>query len=133
MPTLSNITVKKYDGTTDAVYVGIAAASADGVPSIHELQTGFPVPATRPVVKTASRNNGRGTARRIVVSGKYPLFHTDSTTGRVVIDGSVPCEFSIVLPQDADPVFVREAHSQFTKLLASAAMRDMFDSGYAQR
>lgn len=133
MPILSNITVKKYDGTTDAVYVGISSASADGVPSEHQLQTGFPIPATRPTIRTSSRNNGKGTARRVSVSGKYPLSYTDAATGRVVVSGSVPCEFSIVLPQDADPVVVREAHSQFTKFLSSTAMRDVFDTGYAQR
>lgn len=133
MPTLSNITVKKYDGTTDVTYVGVASASADGVAAEYQLQAGFPVPATRPTFKITSRNNGKGTSRRVTGSFKWPLTYTEAATGRLIISGSVPGEFSIVLPQDVDPLIVREAHQQFAKLIASLAMKETMDTGSAPR
>lgn len=132
MPTLSNITVKKYDGTTDVTYVAVAAASADGVPAEYQLQTGFAIPATRPTLKVSSRNNGKGTARRINGAFRWPLSYLDPN-GKLVISGSVPGEFSIVLPQDVDPAVIREAHQQFVHLLASTVLKAVLDDGQAPR
>lgn len=132
MPTLVNLTVKKYDGTTDVTYVPVSAASSDGVFAEYHNVSGFPIPATRPSFKVSTRNNGKGTARRISCVFRWPLFYTDPN-GKVVTSGSVPGEFSIVLPQDVDPSVVREAHQQFAKLIASSLMRDTMDQGYAPR
>lgn len=132
MPTLSNITVKKYDNTTDATYVGVASASSDGVAAEYQLQTGFAIPATRPTLKIVTRTNGKNTARRVTASFKWPLSYTDAN-GRLVMSGSVPGEFSMVLPQDVDPVVIREAHQQFVKLLASTVLKDVMDTGTAPR
>lgn len=132
MPTQVNITVKKYDATTDVTYVATAAASADGVAAEYQNQTGFAIPATRPTFKLSTRNNGKGTARRVSASFKWPLAYTDPN-GRLVLNGSVPGEFSMVLPQDVDPLIVREAHQQFVKLLASIPVRDTMDTGNAPR
>lgn len=132
MPTLANLTVKKYDGTTDVVYVPVGAASSDGVFAEYQNTAGFPIPATRPSFKVAARNNGKGTARRINCVFRWPLFNIDPN-GKVAISGSVPGEFSIVLPQDVDPLIIREAHQQFSKLIASTLMRDTMDQGQAPR
>lgn len=132
MPAISNITVKKYDGTTDVTYVPVASASSDGVPAEYQLQTGFPVPATRPSLSISTRSNTKKTSRRLVAAYKWPLFSLD-TSGRPVLNGSVNGEFSIVLPQDVDPLVVREAHQQFAKLIASLPMRDSMDTGMAPR
>lgn len=133
MPTLSNITIKKYDGTTDVTYVAVASASADGIAAEYQNQTGFTIPATRPTFKITSRNNGKGTARRVNGSFKWPLTYTDTTTGRLIVSGSVPGEFSMVLPQDVDPLIIREAHQQFAKLIASLTMKETMDVGTAPR
>lgn len=132
MPTLANITVKKYDNTTDVIYVAVSSASSDGVPAEYQNQTGFTIPAFRPTLKLSTRNNGKGTARRVNSSFKWPLTSVDAN-GRTTVSGSVNGEFSMVLPQDVDPAVVREAHQQFVKLLASVALRDTFDSGTAPR
>lgn len=132
MPQLANLTVKKYDGVTDVTYVPVSAASSDGVFAEYHNTSGFPIPATRPSFKIATRNNGKGTARRINGVFRWPLFYTDPN-GKVVIGGSVPGDFSIVLPQDVDPLIVREAHQQFAKLIASTLMRDTMDQGQAPR
>lgn len=34
MPTLSNITVKKNDGTTDVIYTGVAPSAGDKSPAV---------------------------------------------------------------------------------------------------
>lgn len=132
MPAISNITVKKYDGTTDVTYVPVASASSDGVPAEYQLQTGFPVPATRPTLRISTRSNTKKTSRRLVAAYKWPLFSPDAS-GRPVLNGSVNGEFSIVLPQDVDPLVIREAHQQFAKLIASLPMRDSMDTGMAPR
>lgn len=132
MPSIANITVKKYDGTTDVTYVPVASASSDGVPAEYQLQTGFPVPATRPTLSISTRSNTKKTSRRLVAAFKWPLSYTDAS-GRLVTSGSVNGEFSMVLPQDVDPLVVREAHQQFAKLIASGPMRESMDSGTAPR
>lgn len=132
MPTLSNITVKKYDGTTDVIYVAVAAASADGVPAEYQNQTGFPVPATRPTLAVSTRSNAKKSSRRLVAAYKWPLTYTEPS-GKLVINGSVNGEFSMVLPQDVDPLVVREAHQQFAKLIASIPLKDSMDTGMAPR
>lgn len=132
MPTLSNITVKKYDNTTDVTYVAVAAASADGVPAEYQNQTGFAIPAIRPTLSVSTRSNAKKTARRAVVAYKWPLSYVDPN-GRTVINGSVNGEFSMVIPQDVDPLIVREAHQQFAKLIASSALKEVLDTGMAPR
>lgn len=133
MPAIANITVKKYDGTTDVVYTAVASASSDGVPAQYEAQTGFTVPATRPTFKVTSRFNGKKTSRRVNATYSYPVSYVDSTTGRTVIIGSIAGEFSMILPQDIDQVAVREAHQQCVGLLKSATMKAVFDEGTAPR
>lgn len=133
MPAIANITVKKYDGSTDVVYTAIASASSDGVAAQYEAQTGFTVPATRPTLKITSRPNGRKTSRRVNVAYSYPVTYTDTTTSRTVLNGSISGEFSIILPQDIDQATVKEAHQQFVGLLKSAALKAVFDEGMAPR
>lgn len=132
MPTLSNITVKKYDNTTDVVYVAVAAASADGVPAEYQNVSASTIPAARPVLSLSTRSNTKKTSRRVVASYKWPLTYTDPN-GRVTTNGSVNGEFSVVIPQDVDPLVVREAHQQFAKLIASAVFKDVMDTGMAPR
>lgn len=133
MPAISNITVKKYDGTTDVTYVAVASASADGVPALFEVQTGFPVPATRPNVRITSRSNGKNTSRRITMTYGYPVSYVDTTTGRTLRTGAISGEFSIILPQDMDQTSVREAHQQFAGLIKSALLKAVMDEGMAPR
>jgi hypothetical protein len=132
MPTLQNITVKKYDNVTDVIYIAKAGATADGVPAIYQLEAGFPVPATRPTLKVTTRDNGKGTSRRFTANYRYPIYYTDAN-GKLVISGSVPGEFSTVLPQDMDQTIPNEAHQQFVHLLAHALMKEMLAAGQAAR
>lgn len=132
MPILANIPVKKYDNTTDVTYVAVASAASDGVTADYQLVAGFTIPAARPTFKVMTRVNGKQTSRRVNASYKWPLTYTDPN-GKIVQSGSINGEFSMILPQDVDPLIVREAHQQFVKLLSSAALRDTMDSGTAPR
>lgn len=132
MPTLSNITVKKYDNTTDVVYTAVASAASDGVAAEYQNQTGFAIPSNRPTLKLSTRANGKGTSRRASASFVWPLTTVD-LSGKTVRSGSVNGEFSMILPQDVDQTVVREAHQQFAKLLASSALKDVLDTGFAPR
>lgn len=132
MPTLSNITIKKYDATTDVIYVAVASAASDGVAAEYQNQTGFAIPSHRPTFKVSTRPNGKNTSRRVTASLVWPLTTTD-ISGKVVRSGSVNGEFSMVLPQDVDQAVVREAHQQFAKLLASSPLKDVMDTGFAPR
>jgi len=133
MPTLSNITVKKYDGTTDVIYIPVSSASSDGVKAEYQNQTGFTVPATRPLFSISTRGNSAGTSRRVSANFIWPLFYTDPVTGKLTRSGGIPGSFTMVVPQDVDPLITREAHQQFAHLCAAAAMKDVMDTGYAPR
>lgn len=40
MPTMANLTVKKYDGVTDIVYDALSASGGDGSPAVWRQDTG---------------------------------------------------------------------------------------------
>jgi hypothetical protein len=130
MPQAANITVKKYDGTTDVVYAVQQPSAGDNQPAVWKDETTGTVLAGRPTLKLTARDNGTGKARRLSASYLYPKVRTDAST-QTVVQGGASGEASFLVPQDMTMSEIREFSAQFTNLLASALIKSCIQTGYS--
>ena len=130
MPQLADITVKKYDGTTDVVYSGIVASAGDKTPAVWRNNAVGSAPAHSPMFRIESVSNGTNNVRRVVATGVYPETAVASD-GRVTVVNrlSMRCEFSV--PQSMDQDLINEGAYQIANLIASAMAKQSVASGYA--
>lgn len=134
MPTMANITVKKYDGTTDIVFDGLSGSGGDGSPAVWRQDTGaasgLPV-GLRKLLKLWTMWNGPKTARQMKYNIIMPYAVQDTTTSlysakdRVVFDGIV------TIPQSIPAGEINEAIYQGLNLLASSLVKQSGSAGFA--
>lgn len=129
MPQMANITVKKSDGTTDIIYVGVAPSAGDKIPAIWRADAVSTIPKHRPTLSLLLKDNGPKTARHVTGVYKYPVAATVS--GVETLLGTVPFEFNGTLPTNLDANAVKEAIYQFGNLLVAALVRQQMTDGYA--
>lgn len=132
MPTMANITVKKFDGTTDVVYTGVAGSSGDKTPAIWKSLTVGTTPAERPTLELVSAPNGPGTARRIRYKYSWPVITQDAGLNKKV-SGQHVLEGSFVVVQSDTSVNLQEAVYQGLNLLSSVLVKASTAEGYAPR
>lgn len=134
MPSMANITVKKYDGSTDIVYDALTGAGSDGSPAMWRQDTG--ATATLPVAMRAvfwlkSLWNGPRTARKLTFHYARPYAVQDSvsqkwsTSDKVVVDGTA------TVPQGIPPADINEAIYQACNLLAASLVKQSMTAGFA--
>lgn len=134
MPSMANITVKKYDGTTDIVYDALSASGGDGSAAVWRQDTGavagLPV-GLRKLFRLWTTWNGPKTARQMKFNFVSPYAVQDSTTtlysakDRVVFDGI------ITIPQGLPANEINEAIYQGLNLLGASLVKQSAASGYA--
>lgn len=134
MPSMANITVKKYDGTTDIVFDALSASGGDGSAAVWRQDTGatagLPV-GLRKLLRVWTTWNGPKTARQMKFNFVAPYAVQDSTTtlysakDRVVFDGIV------TVPQNIPASEINEAVYQGLNLLASSLIKSAGTSGYS--
>lgn len=129
MPNMANIIVKKADGTTDVTWTVLTPSAGDNSPARWRSNSVSTVLAQRPTLDVRATSNARGTGRRVRVTGTWPLARTEN--GVDTIYGSIPMEYSILVPQDLDATLAAEAASQFANLVASALLKSVVSDGYA--
>lgn len=126
MSTLANITVKKYDGTTDITFTGVDPASGDN-PALWRSQSVGNAQVHQPELRVSAKKRGqivdmRGTFR-------YPQIATNSTTGVTSVvkfaSGTVSMSYDMGMAQ----VDVQEAVHQFLNLCSAALVKEMFRTG----
>lgn len=123
MPQLSNLTVKKADGTTDIVYTGLSPSAGYGSPALFRSNSVGTSIAQRPslLVTPISRPN------RTVVKTNYVYPIIDPATGKVVDYGTIKAESNF--PVTADDSVINEITHQGTNLLATALVKSVFKEG----
>lgn len=131
MATAVNMTVKKFDGTTDVTWTLIAGSGGDNAPATWRSNTAPGTVGQRPTYQILTRDNGNKTARRIEISGKYPSVYTDTSTGQTVVNGVIPFSASFAVPQNVSEVDMDEAAAQLTNLLAHVMTKSAIYTGYA--
>lgn len=127
----SNITIKKYDGTTDVTYTAVAGASGDKNPAVFRSNTVGSAQGHHPELRVQAASNGDRTARRVQGSFTYPSLVTSSDTGQTSVLARCNGSFDFVLPAVSPDADVQEAAHQFANLIASAIVKAAMVSGYA--
>ena len=134
MPSMANITVKKFDGTTDITYDALSASGGDGSPAVWRQDTGVAtaVPTGfRKVLKMLTSWNGPKTARQAKVSFVAPYAVQDSTTTLYAAKDRFVAETFATIPQAIPPSEINEAVYQYCNLLAAALIKQAAANGYA--
>lgn len=129
---ITDITVKKANGTTDVVYTGVTGSAGDKSPAVYKNKTVGTTPAQNPTFTLVGADNGTGTSRRMKFSGQWPVVKQDAG-GNVVVSGRSSVEGSFLLPQNIAQADIDEVVHQFTGLLASEEVRTQLKTGYAAR
>lgn len=130
MSTMTNITVKKNDGTTDQIWTGVQGSGGDRSPAIWRNQSVGPANSFMPEFTLTSRPNSDGQVRRLDGKIDWKQFATDpyGVTRRVSVAN---IQFSIGVPQGMPAADVNEFASQSTNLLASALIKGCIKEGFA--
>lgn len=131
MPSIGNIVVKKYDGTTDVTYTALSASAGDNVAAQWRSESAGSQSNAKPVLSVTSKYNGNRSARRIDIQYRYPQMATDSTTGLSTVVNQIPISVSIAVPLGAPDTVIQEAVAQGTNLLVSSLVRSSIISGFA--
>jgi hypothetical protein len=127
---MANITVKKNDGTTDVVYTQQVPSGGDRSPAIWRNLTVGSAPGHNPELKSTSRPNGTGSARRVEMTFKYPYTVTGAD-GKIQISDTFLLEVSAVVPQGMPTADINEAASQGSNLIGATLTKDVLNSGFA--
>lgn len=132
MSAITNITVKKANGTTDVVYTATAASAGDTSPAVFRNDTVGTTIAERPTLLVRSTDNGSRTARRVRVDYSWPIVSTDAG-GNKVVTGRMSGEASVLIPQNQDAAVIAEQAHQFGNLIGSLLIKQSFSDGFAPR
>lgn len=130
MPSMANITVKKFDGTTDIVYTALTPSSGDRTKSVWRVESIGSIAGNRPVLEIQSKGTQNGQAR--IVEGKLqmPETFTDTTTG--IISVRLRDIFSFTATVDLRGVdgTHNETAAQAANLMKSSLIQSILSSGY---
>lgn len=131
MPAISNITVKKNDGTTDIVYTGVQPSSGDGTAAIWKAQSVGTAPAHQPELRLASRDASKGAKRALRSTYVYPQISTNTTTGLTSVVDRASADTNWNFPKGMTQTDINEFVSQYANLLVSTLVKDCAKSGYS--
>lgn len=132
MSSISNITVKATNGTTDVVYVAKTPSAGDSVPARWRADALGPSSAFKPELKMTARDNGPKTTRVVELEFTWPQTYTDSSTGLVALKNRAPGKLTFILPNEMpDATGINEAVDQFFNLINHTAIRTAFKEQFA--
>lgn len=126
MPNISNITVKKADGTTDVVYTALNPAGGDGIPAIFRSQTVGTSPSARPELRISGKSVKSG--REIRITAQFPNVKTVGGVETVLKGSSLSATFHLENAQSQ--IDIDEAAAQFGNLMASVLVKSCFNTGF---
>lgn len=130
MPAISNIVVKKFDGTTDITYTALAGATGD-TPALFRANSVSTIPAHCPTFRISSKANPNGTTR--IMKYEYDMPIVQDVAGVPTVVGHLIGNGNIPVLQNADWNQVREGVAQQLNLLASSLYKSSIMEGFAPR
>lgn len=131
MPSMANMTIKKYDGTTDIVYTGVVPSSGDGVAAVWKAQTVGTAPNHQPELRLSSREAGNGQKRALRATYVYPTIATNSTTGVTSVIDKCTITIDWSMSKAVTQTDLNEAAAQLANLLDNTLITDSVRTGYA--
>ncbi len=131
MPNQADIVVKKADGVTNVTYVGVAPSAGDKTPAIWRLSAASPKLGFQPIFTMKTAPNANGTFRHANFAMTFPVIHTDTPTGLVVLDGNLSLDAHMSLDANLSTTDYNEAFAQFGNLIVSTLIRSSIGVGYS--
>lgn len=132
MPQATDKTVKKADGTTDIVWASVQQSSGDRSPAVWRSNTVGTANAHRPTLKTSSRPNGPGNARRVEFKANFPEVVVGGD-GVTRVTNALIIEGTAIIPEGMADSVKAEAVHQVCNLLGHAHFKAQLIEGYASR
>lgn len=129
MPNAANITVKKFDGTTDVIYTSVSPSPGDGAPAIWRNQTVGSAAAHYPEFRLSSREGSAGKERRLRSTYLYPQIAANSTTGVTSVVEKATASTDWVVPKGMSTVDIQQFAAQYANLLAAAIIKQCVVDG----
>lgn len=131
MPAISNIVVKKNDGTTDVTYTAKSPSSGDGVPAIWKSESVGSAQAHQPELRLSSSQASKGARRRLRSTYEYPQIATNTTTNVTSVIDRASAATDWVFPKTMSQADINEFVSQYANLLVSTLVKDCVKTGYS--
>lgn len=127
MPSLSDVTVKKADGTTDITFSGLNPAGGDGIPAIFRSQTVGTVPGFKPEVRVLAK--AKKDERVVRLTARYPNVKTIDGVPTLASQGSkMTLEFQLDESQNQSDI--DEASAQFLNFANSTLFIECVRTGF---
>lgn len=126
MASITDITVKKADGTTDIVYVAKNPSSGDGTPSRWRADSAGTADAFKPELTIAGHMNGSNSARWLNLKFVMPQVFTDSTTSLSAVNSRIQASLDVSYPVSTPDTVVNEAIEQLFNLINNTKLRTIF-------
>lgn len=133
MAIFANLTVKKFDGTTDVVYTAVSPAAGEGSPAIFKNQTIGASFSQQPEYRFSGKGRlKKGVPFRVTNSSyKWPRAITNPTTGEISVSDGVNVFVTVEVNQNMTPTEINEAVYQACNLTAAAAVKAAHRDGYS--
>lgn len=132
MAIATNLTVKKYDGTTDVLFTLISGAPGDKLPAIWRNEAFDAIAGNRPLFTVLSKKIQNGGNKRLVEAKlQMPELYTDSTTAITSVRLKDVISLAFTVDLNGKDVTHQECVAQFLNLMNSPAMRAVLISGFA--
>lgn len=131
MASIADITIKKNDGTTDIVYVGVQPSSGDGTAAVWQVTAGGLAAAHRPELHLSARSSDAARKRALRSTFVYPQLATDSTTTITSVVQRAIASTNWTIPREMTQTQVDEFVTQYANLLAHTLLRTCVKSGYS--
>lgn len=128
MPQIADITVKKADGTTDAVYSSVIPSAGDSSPAVWRNNGVGTKVNQRPELRCVATGPSTG-KRATKLNFVFPI--TETAGGITAIIDYVTIVANVKITENASEAAIQEAVVQGLNLMASALIKDSCTAGYS--
>lgn len=129
---MSNLTIKKADGTTDVTFTMIAPSAGDNNPALYRSTSTGSAPARQDSLEVYGRWNKANTVRR--VNQKFVrCYNVTDPSGVETRAGVVVVEITTASPISVPQSHVDEAVAQSANLYKHTEIQSACKAGYAPR
>lgn len=131
MTAIADITVKKYDDTTNITWSAIGGAGSDGSQALWRSNSATGYVGQKPKFTLSASWNSPGTVRKLVGNISFPSVYTDTSTSLTAPLATMSLSFTIFVPQNVQATDLQEFSAQAVRLLSDTMVRGSILSGFA--
>lgn len=129
MAAITNLTVKKFDGTTDVIYTGVQGSGGDRMAALYRDNVYSTTPGNRPTLTIEAHEANSGKVRRVTARVLRPYLQT--IDGRETATDWLPIDITVPVLKNVPESFVQEAVAQAVNLFDHPDVVAQLVSGYA--